>query len=105
MANGITPALQSGNDEDLRRELSTLLIALRRLRADLASGRVTENRQILSIAEIDALVASLSGCFAPAPIRVRTPETAPRRFQRSDDPATIARRSANSWKALAGASS
>ena len=40
MVNGFTPALQSSDDDRIRVELGTVLLALRRLRADLASGRV-----------------------------------------------------------------
>jgi len=59
MANGLTPAIQSGEAARLKCELATVLLALRRLRADLASGRVSNDGQFLSVAEVDELLAAL----------------------------------------------
>lgn len=97
MVNGFTPALQSSDDERIRVELGTVLVALRRLRADLARGRVHDDTQLLSADEIDKLLTSLS---PPA----RHPQKQPKRstrFHRSDATALDAQRSASNWNALA----
>jgi len=89
MANGFTPAIQSGDPARLKAELATVLLALRRLRADLASGRVARDGQFLSVAEIDELLQTL----CPAPQRTQAAEENPPRLQRSSA----------SWNALAQA--
>ena len=97
MVNGFTPALQSCDDDRIRLELGTVLLALRRLRADLASGRVRNDRQVLSADEIDKLLSSLC---PPA----RHPRVSPRkapRFHRSADRELDTHRSTSNWNALA----
>jgi len=99
MANGFTPALQSCDDDQIRLELGTVLLALRRLRADIASGRVQRNGHLLSAQEIDKLLGSLR---PPA----RHPQASTKeatRFHRSEDPASVAKRSTRNWNALAQA--
>lgn len=102
MANGFTPAIQSGDAAQLKAELATVLLALRRLRADLASGRVTRDGQFLSVAELDELLQTLcppvhrSQPAAKSPPR-RPAEASPPRLERSKKP------SAASWNALAQA--
>ena len=91
--NGFTPAIQSGDPARLKSELATVLLALRRLRADIASGRVARDRQFLSVAEIDELLETL----CPVPQRGRALEQKPARLQRTKDA------SAASWNALAQA--
>lgn len=91
MANGFTPAIQSGDAARLKTELATVLLALRRLRADLASGRVTRDGQFLSVAEIDELLETLC-----PPAQHRQPAAASgRRVNRPENPATVG------WNALA----
>ena len=97
MANGITPAL-SGGDDQIRRELATVLFALRRLRADLASGRVPRDSRFLSIEQIDELLAAL----CPPAKRTANSMKSATRFHRSDDE-TVRQRSTKNWNALAQA--
>ena len=97
MVNGFTPALQSSNDDRIRVELGTVLLALRRLRADLASGRVRSDGQLLSADEIDKLLSSL----APPARHTQAKRKKAPRFHRSPDRALDAHRSASNWQALA----
>ena len=98
MANGLTPAL-SGGDDQIRKELATVLFALRRLRADLASGRVPRDSRFLSIEQIDELLAAL--CPPAKRAAARSIKSATR-FHRSDDE-TVRQRSTKNWNALAEA--
>ena len=101
MANGFTPAIQSGDTAQLKAELATVLLALRRLRADLASGRVTRDGQFLSVAELDELLQTLCPLAHRSQPAARSParpaEASPPRLERSKNP------SAASWNALAQA--
>jgi len=97
MVNGFTPALQSSDDDRIRLELGTVLLALRRLRADLASGRVRNDRQLLSADEIDKLLSSL----CPPARHPQAPPKKAARFHRSPDRALDAQRSSSNWNALA----
>jgi len=105
MANGFTPAIQSGDAAQLKAELATVLLALRRLRADLASGRVTRDGQFLSVAELDELLQTLCPPALCRPAHRSQPaakspprpaEASPPRLERSKNPAA-------SWNALAQA--
>ncbi len=97
MANGFTPALQSSDDDRIRLELGTVLLALRRLRADLASGRVRTDGRLLSADEIDKLLTSLR-----PPARQLQPSVKKRtRFCRTVDASSKTERSTNNWNALA----
>ncbi|MFL2546763.1 MAG: hypothetical protein ACJ0SL_05305 [Candidatus Rariloculaceae bacterium] len=97
MVNGFTPALQTSDDDRIRTELGTVLFALRRLRADVASGRVRDERQILSADEIDKLLSTLC---PPVRHSQSQPKKA-KRFQRRTSRALDAQRSASNWTALA----
>ena len=99
MANGFTPATQSNDPTQVRLELATVLLALRRLRADLASGRLARDSQFLSIEQIDELLVSL----CPPARRPQPALRRPSRLHRTEDPAAVAQRSSNSWNALAEA--
>ena len=99
MANGCTPALQSDSDDRIRLELGTVLLALRRLRADLASGRVRKDGRLLSAEEIDELLVTLR---PPETQRVASHQK-PTRFCRTIDATDAAERSTNNWNALAEA--
>ena len=93
MANGFTPAIRSGDPARLKSELATVLLALRRLRADIASGRVARDGQFLSVAEIDELLETL----CPVPQRAKAAEQKASHLHRSKEA------SAASWNALAQA--
>ncbi len=96
MANGLTSALSAGDDQ-IKLELATVLFALRRLRADLATGRVPRDSRFLSIEQIDALLAAL----CPPAKCARPPVKSAPRFHRSEESA--AQRSTKNWNALAQA--
>jgi len=96
MVNGRTPALESGNGGQIILELGTVLFALRRLRADLASGRLTKDKRLLSVGEIDKLLVALR---PPA----RSPQSSMKkspRFHRSTSSTAGTQRSTKNWHAL-----
>ena len=99
MVNGITPAFRSEDDDRIRLELGTVLLALRRLRADLASGRVRTDGRLLSAEDIDKLLVTLR----PPESRPRPVASKPTRFCRTVDAKAGSERSTNNWNALAQA--
>jgi hypothetical protein len=99
MANGLTPALRSSDDDQIKVELGTVLLALRRLRADLASGRVRADQQLLSVDKIDSLLFALR----PPAMKARPASRAQPNFQRTAAPVTAGQRSTSNWNALAQA--
>ena len=99
MADGFTPALQSSDDDQIRLELGTVLLALHRLRVDIASGRIQRNGQLLSAQQIDELLGSLR---PPARHSRASTQQAPQ-FQCTADSASVAKRSTRNWNALAEA--
>ena len=99
MVNGLTPGFQSADDDRIRLELGTVLLALRRLRADLASGRVRRDGRLLSAEEIDKLLVVL----CPPESRPKPEVRNPTRFCRTADASSSAERSTNNWNALAQA--
>ena len=99
MVNGLTPAFQSADDDRIRLELGTVLLALRRLRADLASGRVRRDGRLLSAEEIDKLLVALR----PSESRPKPAVKDTTRFCRTIDASNSDERSTNNWNALAQA--
>ena len=99
MANGITPALRSSDDDQIKVELGTVLLALRRLRADLASGKVRADQQLLSVDKIDSLLFALR---PPAMKSRPAPRVLPN-CHRTATSATASQRSTSNWNALSRA--
>jgi hypothetical protein len=99
MVNGLTPGFQSADDDRIRLELGTVLLALRRLRADLASGRVHRDGRLLSAEQIDKLLVALR----PPESRPKPEARNPTRFCRTADAGSSAERSTSNWNALAQA--
>jgi len=99
MVNGLTPGFQSADGDRIRLELGTVLLALRRLRADIASGRVRKDGGLLSAEEIDKLLVTLR----PPESRPKPEARNPTRFCRTADAASSADRSTSNWNALAQA--
>lgn len=97
-----TPALKSGEDARIRLEHATVVLALRRLRADLARGRVLRDRQLLSVTDIDELLLTLQQTAIKAPPSVQEPAARVSQCaERSREASSPAQRSANSWNAMA----